>query len=228
MTNSTVLSRICIVKMMTIYKYLHFVLYSVHNYGIMQKKVGIILASVTKEAFANALKQLMTVKPIGKITVKELVEICGVNRQTFYYHFDDVYDLLEWVFEEDANLVLPREVLYDHWKDDVLTFFTYLYDNKTFALNVYNSNSRLYMLRFLKKKLESCIRSFAIIVSEERNVGHSDFEFVVEFYANCVVGIISQWMDMNMTLPPNVTKDRLLRVLDNSIENIISRFQNEK
>ena len=57
------------------------------------------MASSTKESLAAALKQLMNVKPIGKITVKELVEICGVNRQTVYYHFDDVYDLLEWVFE---------------------------------------------------------------------------------------------------------------------------------
>ncbi len=48
---------------------------------------------------------MMAVKPMDKITVKDLVEICGVNRQTFYYHFDDVYDLLEWVFEEDASRV---------------------------------------------------------------------------------------------------------------------------
>ncbi|HCY78991.1 MAG TPA: dihydroxyacetone kinase transcriptional activator DhaS, partial [Clostridiales bacterium] len=56
------------------------------------------MASSTKEALGNALKKMLSVKPIDKITVKDLVEECGVNRQTFYYHFDDVYDLLEWVF----------------------------------------------------------------------------------------------------------------------------------
>lgn len=55
------------------------------------------MATSTKKALAAALKKMMEVKPIDKITVKDLVEICGVNRQTFYYHFDDVYDLLEWV-----------------------------------------------------------------------------------------------------------------------------------
>ena len=78
------------------------------------------MSSSTKESLAAALKQMMAVKPIDKITVKDLVEICGVNRQTFYYHFDDVYDLLEWVFEEDANRVLPHEVVFDHWREDVL------------------------------------------------------------------------------------------------------------
>ncbi|MBO6100073.1 MAG: TetR family transcriptional regulator, partial [Spirochaetaceae bacterium] len=75
------------------------------------------MANSTKDALAAALKQMMNVKPIGKITVKDLVEICGVNRQTFYYHFDDVYDLLEWVFEEDANRVLPHQVVYEHWRE---------------------------------------------------------------------------------------------------------------
>ena len=134
------------------------------------------MASTTKESLGAALKQMLTVKPIDKITVKDLVEICGVNRQTFYYHFDDVYDLLEWVFEEDANRVLPSEVVYEHWRDDVMMFFKYLADNSVFALNIYNSNSRIYMLRYFKRRLQGCIRSFAIIVSEGKNIDRTDFE----------------------------------------------------
>lgn len=186
------------------------------------------MASTTKEAFAAALKQMMAVKPMDKITVKDLVEICGVNRQTFYYHFDDVYDLLEWVFEEDASRVLPKEIVYDHWREDVMVFFEYLYENRTFATNVYNSNSRLYMLRFLKDRLQNCIRGFAEIVCDGRNVDRQDFEFVVEFYANGIIGLISQWLDLGMKLPPSVTKERFLLVLDNSVENMLYRFQSNK
>ena len=186
------------------------------------------MASSTKDAFAAALKQMMAVKPMDKITVKDLVEICGVNRQTFYYHFDDVYDLLEWVFEEDANRVLPKEIVYDHWREDVMKFFEYLYANHTFALNVYNSNSRLYMLRFLKQRLQNCIKGFAEIVCENRNIDRQDFDFVVEFYANGIIGLISQWLDLGMKLPQSITKERFLHVLDNSVENMLFRFQNNK
>ena len=105
------------------------------------------MASSTKEALGNALKKMLSIKPIDKITVKDLVEECGVNRQTFYYHFDDVYDLLEWVFEEDANRILPDEIYYDQWRENVLLFFRYLYENRSFVLNIYNSQSRSYMLR---------------------------------------------------------------------------------
>ena len=183
------------------------------------------MASTTKESLGAALKQMLTVKPIDKITVKDLVEICGVNRQTFYYHFDDVYDLLEWVFEEDANRVLPSEVVYEHWRDDVMMFFKYLADNSVFALNIYKSTSRIYMLRYFKRRLQGCIRSFAIIVSDGKNIDRTDFEFVVEFYANGVVGLISQWLDLGMQLPKEITQDRFLKLLDNSVENMLARFQ---
>lgn len=183
------------------------------------------MASTTKESLGAALKQMLAVKPIEKITVKDLVEICGVNRQTFYYHFDDVYDLLEWVFEEDANHVLPHEVVYEHWREDVMVFFTYLMDNSSFALSIYNSQSRTYMLRYYKRRLQGIIRSFAVIVCEERNIDRADFEFVVELYANMVVGLISQWLDLGMQVPKDFTRDRLLRVLDGSVENLLDRFQ---
>ena len=182
------------------------------------------MANGTKEALADALRQMMKVKPIDKITVKDIVEVCGVNRQTFYYHFDDVDDLLEWVFEDDAERVLPKEVVYEHWLEDVMTFMDYLEKNSDFTLNVYNSNSRLYMLRYLKAKMKACIESFAVIVSEGKNIERQDFEFVVEFYANVAIGFISQWLDMGMQLPKEITTERILRVMDNSVENMLERF----
>ena len=66
----------------------------------------------TKAAFASALKKMMAVKPMEKITVKDLVEICGVNRQTFYYHFDDIYNTLylEIISTNLPNAALPSSV----------------------------------------------------------------------------------------------------------------------
>lgn len=188
------------------------------------------MAVSTKEAFAAALKKMMAVKPMEKITVKDLVEICGVNRQTFYYHFDDIFDLLEWVFEEDAKRALPKEVVYEHWREDVIVFFEYLYENRSFVINIFNSHSRLYMLRFLKERLQSCIRAFADIVAKDMNIDRQDFDFVIEFYVNGVIGLISQWIDLGM--PCNtVTADmkaRFMHLLDNSVENMLSRFQTGK
>ena len=194
----------------------------------LHKKGDTDMATGTKEALASALRQMMTMKPIDKVTVKDIVEICGVNRQTFYYHFDDVDDLLEWVFEQDSDLVFPKEVVYDRWMEDMMGYIDYLVSNSAFTLNVYNSNSRLYMLRYLKARMEACIRSFAEIASEGKNIDRQDFEFVVEFYANCAIGFISQWMDMGMQMPKEITRERILRVMDQSVENMLGRFTNPR
>jgi probable dihydroxyacetone kinase regulator len=183
------------------------------------------MSSSTKHALAEALRQMMEIKPIAKITVKDLVEICKVNRQTFYYHFDDVYDLLEWVFEEDADRVLPHEIVYSHWQQDVMIFFQYLYDNASFTLNVYNSDSRLYMLKYLKGRLEACVRSFADIVSEGMNIDKQDYDFVIEFYTNAIIGLMTQCLDLNMQIPKVITEERVLKIMNGSIENMLARFQ---
>ena len=182
------------------------------------------MSTSTKEQLGNALKQLIAIKPIEKISVKDIAETCGVNRHTFYYHFDDVYDLLEWVFEEDANRVLPQEIVYTNWREDVMMFFRYLVDNSMFAINIYNSQSRTYMLKYFKKRLENCIRGFAVIASEDMNIDRADFEFVVEFYADGIVGLISQWLDRGMISSGEMTEERFLAVLDNSVENLLRRF----
>ena len=182
------------------------------------------MASSTKEALGNALKKMLSVKNIEKITIKDIVEECGVNRQTFYYHFDDVYDLLEWVFEQDANKNLPHEVECETWSEHVVIYFNYLMDNKDFVLNIFNSKNRAYMLRYYKDKLHYCIHSYAVLVSEGKNIEWTDLEFICEFYANCVVGWISQWLDAGMPHINDRDRDRYLKILDGSIESLLAKF----
>lgn len=62
----------------------------------------------TKHALAAALKELIAQKPIDKITIHDLTERCGIRRQNFYYHFGDVYDLLRWMFQEEALSLLQQ------------------------------------------------------------------------------------------------------------------------
>ena len=73
----------------------------------------------TKQALAAALKEKMKTKPFSKITVQELIEECNVNRKTFYYHFEDIYGLLRWMFEEEAIQVIKQFDLLIDWEDAI-------------------------------------------------------------------------------------------------------------
>ena len=64
------------------------------------------MSTITKRALAEALKKMMEKKLLSKITVTDLAEACGINRHTFYYHFRDIYDLVEWIYCSEVELSL--------------------------------------------------------------------------------------------------------------------------
>lgn len=69
----------------------------------------------TKKAIAGALKELMEEKPISKITVGDIADRCGINRQTFYYHFQDIPDLVEWICIVEADEAIENNKDYATW-----------------------------------------------------------------------------------------------------------------
>ena len=73
----------------------------------MEKKCY-VASQQTKWALAAALKKLMAQKPLEKITISELTDLCHIKRQNFYYHFEDIYDLMRWMFQNEAVSLLER------------------------------------------------------------------------------------------------------------------------
>ena len=74
------------------------------------------MSQMTKNALADSLKALLEFRPVDKITISDITDDCGVNRMTFYYHFQDIYDLLEWSWIREANKVLNGKKTYDTWQ----------------------------------------------------------------------------------------------------------------
>ena len=67
------------------------------------------MSQITKRALEQSLKNLLLKKPLNKITISDITEDCGINRMTFYYHFQDIYDLVEWSCLEDARKALAEK-----------------------------------------------------------------------------------------------------------------------
>ena len=63
---------------------------------------------ITKKALASSLKELMETQPLTKISVGDICEKCGMNRKSFYYHFCDKYELVNWIFDTEFNEIRNR------------------------------------------------------------------------------------------------------------------------
>ena len=107
------------------------------------------MSQVTKRALEASLKKLLLERPLDKITVTDIAEDCGINRMTFYYHFRDIYDLVEWACQEDARRILDGKRTYTTWQEGFRRILDGLIDNRPFILNVYRSVRREQVETFL-------------------------------------------------------------------------------
>lgn len=135
--------------------------------------------------------------PLEKITIKQLTDDCGLNRQTFYYHFDDIYDLLKWLFEWEAETAVHLHDVSVSWKDTLREMLRYLADNKRFCVSVLNSVEHRNVSRFLidfmsiltEKIIADCMDKFGLAPAE------TDKEFVdffIEFYSGAAALMIER------------------------------------
>ena len=78
-----------------------------------------MVSKLTKRALAASLKKLLAQKPLSKITIADITEDCGMNRMTFYYHFQDIYDLIDWICQEEGERAFQGRKGYNTWQEGV-------------------------------------------------------------------------------------------------------------
>ena len=92
------------------------------------------MPNTTKQALEESLKHMLLKKPLDKITIRDITEDCGISRMAFYYHFKDIYDLVEWACIEDASKALQGKKTYETWQEGLLQIFEAVQENRPFIL----------------------------------------------------------------------------------------------
>ena len=156
------------------------------------------MSQMTKQALANSLKSLLQKKTLNKITIKDIVDDCGVNRQTFYYHFQDVYDLVDWIFHHDFERLLKDYSDYTNWHQGCRRILDYMQENRSLVLNVYHSVNRVQLEEHLKSWLKPILSSIVNEVAQSMEISQENREFVTDVYVLMMVGFFMEWMEYDM------------------------------
>ena len=90
---------------------------------------------ITKKAIAASIKELMKKRPLQKISVADIVEHCGINRQTFYYHFKDKYDLVDWIYYNEVVSAVTQHRSFEEWNNVVLDVLKTMKNEQYFYTN---------------------------------------------------------------------------------------------
>ena len=186
------------------------------------------MSNITKHALAESLKKLLLKKPLNKITINDLTTDCGISRMAFYYHFKDIYDLVEWVCLEESRKALQGKKTYDTWQQGFLQILEALRKDKAFFTSVYRSISREQLENYLYRLTYDLMMG----VVEERAAGMTvrpeDKEFIANFYKFAFVGLTLDWIKNDMRQDPAQLVEQLSTLIHGDVTKALEKCRIDK
>lgn len=172
----------------------------------------------TKRNLAAALKKKMAKKPLEQITIQELTDPCGMQRRAFYYHFEDIYDLVRWMFQEEAISLLKRQEGALLWQEGLLQLFYYLEENRAVCLCALRSPGHDTLKRFFGANLEAIFRQ-----ALEETAARLELELDPEgipLFVSALGGIMESWLLGSFSDTPEKMVSRINSFLQSHIYGI--------
>ena len=186
------------------------------------------MSQITKRALEQSLKNLLQQKPLSKITISDITEDCGISRMTFYYHFKDIYDLVEWACAEDAARALQNKKTYDTSQQGFVQIFHAVRENKVFVMNVYRCVNREQVEKYLVPLTDQLIMGVITERAAGMTVREADQQFIAQVYSYAFVGIMLDWIRDDMRADPEELVNRLAMVIRGGITQALERFRTDR
>lgn len=186
------------------------------------------MSQITKFAIEEAFKKQLETKSIDKITISDITDQCGINRMTFYYHFKDIYDLIQWSFAQEANKAINGKKTYETWQDGFLEIFNTILENKVLIESVYHSVRK----EQIQIYLYDITYDFLIGVVQEESSGmevkEADKKFIADFYKCAFVGVILEWIGEGMKQDPKLIINRLSALIQGTFKQALDNCRLDK
>lgn len=181
------------------------------------------MATFTKEAIKKSFIELMKHKSVSKITVRDIVEHCGVNRNTFYYHYGSIPELVEDIISDIINSVVIKNAGVKSLEECLDMGAEIALKHKRGLLNIYNSANRNVYEIYLMRLCQELVEEYMSIAFAGTEVSPEDREILVRFYKCECFGQIIDWMNSSMSY--NITEQfgRLCSLREGFADEIIKR-----
>lgn len=152
----------------------------------------------TKNAIIEAFWQLLEEKPYNKITVKDIVDSCEINRNTFYYHFHDIPELLEDTIKKDANDIIQTHHNFGSPIDCLAPLAQHCMAHQKAMLHIYRSVHREVFLNELNRICLYTVTQYIDSITEKISISPDDKTLLIRFYKCALVGVLLDWLDEGM------------------------------
>ena len=148
------------------------------------------MGAITKDAISDTFLEILQKKNIDKITVKDISEACGITRQTFYYHFHDIIEVVEWALEKDSRKILKRSLQASSVRETLRIFVEAAIEQRELIDRLLKSQRREETERIIMDTVQAGMKELAEKREETGRVSRSDMEMSCKFYSCAIVGVM--------------------------------------
>lgn len=182
------------------------------------------MSDLTKQALIASFKKLLETEPFDKITISDITNDCGLSRQTFYYHFRDIFDMIRWIYNSESMNEIGGRGGYGTWQDKIRELFDYTLNNKSLILGTFNSKCRNDLVGYY---MDVSIRKISDIVEmkSDGDIAEKDKKFIASVYAYAFVGIMVDWISDGMKESSEEMVDRVYKIVMSNFDRTLAAFR---
>lgn len=181
------------------------------------------MPSLTRQAIIRAFLQLLEERPLSKITVKDIVDTCGINRNTFYYHFEDIPALIEAISKDEMDRLVQNHAKVDSLEDCLMIAVDFILEKKRIVLHLYNSNNRDLYERELMEICHYVVGTYFDSLFEGQLCDPADKEILVRSYRCWCFGLLMDWLNEGLREDVKPMLKRLCELREGSVEASLAR-----
>lgn len=183
------------------------------------------MANFTRKAIMDSFLKLLNERPLSKITVKDIVSDCGINRNSFYYHFADLPALAEAVLEERLDKLLAEEQQYQSMEECLQSGIRMGLDHKRELAHIYRSASREVCEKYLNTLADHVVRQYVESITANKKISMEDQELIILYYKNQLSGFLLDWMQSDLRRDIEQDVHRICELFAGTMQTALDRAQ---
>lgn len=184
------------------------------------------MTNLTKDLIKKTFISLLERMPLTQISVKMIVEECGINRNSFYYHYRDLPALIEEIIRAEADRIISDYPTIGSAETALIAVTDFAFKNKKAILHIYNSVNRDIFERYLWMVCDYIVKSYGKNILKGREIDQFDKEIIGRFYKSECFGVVIGWLDQKMETDVQRTISRFCELHRGIIEEMINRSIN--
>lgn len=183
------------------------------------------MPNFTKKAIRDSFVKLLNEKPLSQITIRDIVDDCGVNRNTFYYYFQDLPHLVETIIDEDAKRIIQEHPTIDSIEECLDNAVDFALANKKAVMHIYHSVNRDLYEQYLWRICEHSVATYMNGILTGKNVSESDRQVLIDYLKCICFGFVIGWLETGMKEGIQERFHRLCELKQGELEQMIQRCE---